>query len=401
MNTIPQYTGELKIDIETHHSDSESIPKQLQILGTDLSVKESYWMEGKTWKKELQPGVYLVRLNLASGKRLEEIAEISNGHETKLDFNIGKFSPKETQEWMYLTKGTAGENPVGNFRNHHKTIKFQEITTTRWVFEEGTWTSEPEKVLGNLIIDTVGESYQLYVPNAMHLLEIGRKGKPSTFICLPSSHSLDFMIKIAEDPNGVVGDLDISCSTKNKVAQVLLSLMNSGDINKGKSLFGAEDAERLLYQKMVDPVGAAIGGYFLLKTGELDRMHNWAQNLANRFQWMPDGAVIYGWQLIREDSKPENIKLIRTQLIEAINRGIPIYTEGLRLLYEGLMMLSFEFKHKDLPVENALARVKKYLNAADLSQENTSFTGFFPDLPRDRNPESSGMLRKVERINPN
>lgn len=408
MNKAIENTGNLKIDIITHHSDSESIPKQLQILDVDLKVKDSVWVEDRIWNHELQPGTYLVRLNLASGKQMEEIAEISGGHETKLDFNIGQFSPRESQEWAYLTKGTVGENFIERVSSINKAIRpgvkpNVEITANRWKYVGNEWSSEPETAIDYRLIDQVGRSYQLNVPNGMQLLEIRIEGKLSTFVCLPPSYSLDCMIRIAEGPETIVGDLDISLGTDNKTAQVLISLMTSGDMAKGKSLFSVEDAERLLLQKWVDPMAAAIGGYFLLKTGELDRMRDWGNNLANWFTWMPDGAVIHGWQLIREGANADTIKIIRKRFIEAVNRGIPIYTEGLRLLYEGLMMLSFEFKHEDEATEKALARVRKYRSAADLSQENTTFMGSYPDLPGDTIllTESAGKVRSVEKINPN
>lgn len=400
MNDLIKNTGKLKIDIETHHSDSETIPKQLQILGADLSVKQSAWMQGKTWDHDLQPGVYLVRLNLASGKQLEQIVEISDGHETKIDFDIGQFSPREDQEWMYLTKGTAGEKPVSAFRGNNFAEVFTKVSTKLWTYENNTWRSSPEPVIDGKFIDTVGETFALNVRTGMQVLEVVAEGKTPSFVCLPPSDSLKCVIKLAEGPEAVVAALDISFGTGNKRAQALLSLMNSGDMTRAKSLVSVEDAEAVLHDKMIDPAGAAIGGYFLLKTGELDRLHNWADNLANWFPWMPDGAVIHGWQLIHQGAQPNTMPMIRNRFIEAVNRGIPLYTEGLRLLYEGLTMLSYNFEQKDKAVQQAFARIKKYMCVADLSQENTTFTGSYPDQPgmNTLKDEPVNPLRPVEQI---
>ena len=54
----------------------------------------------------------------------------------------------------------------------------------------------------------------------------------------------------------------------------------------------APSAEELLMSKMQDPIGATIGGYALLMLNELDRIHDWADNLCRWFDWLPDGAVI-------------------------------------------------------------------------------------------------------------
>ena len=53
----------------------------------------------------------------------------------------------------------------------------------------------------------------------------------------------------------------------------------------------ARSAEALLQGKVANPVGAALGGYALLRLNELDRLHDWPDNLAAWFAWLPDGAV--------------------------------------------------------------------------------------------------------------
>lgn len=398
MTEMMSNTGILNVEIDSHNSASDYIPKQLQILGTDLVVKESHWVSHRSFNQDLQPGVYLIRINLSSGKTLEQIAEISVGNETNLEFNIGKFSPRETQEWFYLTSSSSGDNPIGSFRELENQRRYTRIQARRWKWNKSSWLSSPEpEIPQDQVIDEVGESFELRTHRSMELLELVIDGKPSLFVCLPPAPYLKCMIKIAQGPEAEVGALNVSIGTDNEVAEVLLSLVNSGDINKGKTLFGAEDAELLLMQKMADPVGAVIGSFFLLKTGELDRMHNWGNNLANWFPFFPDASIIHGWQLIRTSSSLEHLPKIRQRFLEAVNSGIPVYTEGLRLLYEGLMMLSFEFKQQDKAVEMAVKRISRYMAAADLSQQNTSFTGNYPDLP-DGNSSPDETIRYVERI---
>ena len=76
-----------------------------------------------------------------------------------------------------------------------------------------------------------------------------------------------------------------------------------------------------LQRKGKDPSGAAIGGYFLLRAEQLDRLHDWTGNLAERFPWLPDGCVIHAWHLLKqEESDP---KRARKRLLEAEQRGLP------------------------------------------------------------------------------
>ena len=87
-------------------------------------------------------------------------------------------------------------------------------------------------------------------------------------------------------------------------------------------------AEQLLQGKMADPIGAIIGGYALLKLHELDRMHDWPDNLANWFETLPDGAVIAGAVAARRGDDEAAGNWFK----KAMERGIPIFSEGLSLL---------------------------------------------------------------------
>lgn len=405
METAAKNKGKLQVVVDSHMSDSDYIPKQLQVLGADMTLKQSNWLSSKGWDHELTPGVYMIRLNLSSGKQLEQIAHIISGEVTNLKFDIGQFSPRETQEWMYLTKSNSGENPSGpSFRNISKqrlTKSLENVSARRWNLESYNWVAIDDVPIKNVFIDDVGETFQFHVPQAMQLLEVEVPGKPSCFVCLPPGQHIKCMIKIAEGPENVVPELDVLIGTSKGKAQALLSLITSGDMARARTLSTVRDAESLLQSKMIDAASAAIGGYFLLKTGDLERMHDWANNLANWFPWMPDGSIIHAWQMIQQGvSTPDIIPVIRNRFLEALNRGIPVYTEGMRLLYEGLNMLSYELKKEDKAVEQALSRVKQYMCFIDLSQETTTYTGAYPDKPGSFKKDGDDRTRPTDKIQP-
>jgi hypothetical protein len=220
----------------------------------------------------------------------------------------------------------------------------------------------------------------------MQVLQIDAGGLPGICVCLPPSPALRCLIKRAEGPEDAVYPLDITVSTDNLKAESLLALLTNGSINQAKSLMKIEQAEQLLYDKGIDPAAAAIGGYYLLKMNALEHLHDWANNLANRFPWMPDGAIIHAWQQLRKSDTKQNVikEGVRERFLQAIDRGIPIYTEGLRLLYDGLKLLSYsstEGDSLDVAVKQALEKIKKYVQAVDWSQETTTFTGVSPARP--------------------
>ena len=76
----------------------------------------------------------------------------------------------------------------------------------------------------------------------------------------------------------------------------------------------------------------------------LDRLSSWGPNLSAWFPWLADAAVINGWQHIhagREDrgNADRHFDIARQELVAATRRGVPVYSEGLRLLVDGLHLL--------------------------------------------------------------
>jgi hypothetical protein len=116
---------------------------------------------------------------------------------------------------------------------------------------------------------------------------------------------------------------------------VLLAYLKQGAMRQALAVGDAfiSQADQMLRGKMQDPVGAVVAGYFLLQTGRLERA-GWMQILAERFSGIPDGAVIYAWALLMgaEPDVPRAANYLRT----AAERGIPLFTIGLRRLYDGL-----------------------------------------------------------------
>ena len=126
-----------------------------------------------------------------------------------------------------------------------------------------------------------------------------------------------------------VGHTGVSASAQpgNPEASAVAGYLNSGRADRALMTMTAT-AEQLLQGKMADPIGAIIGGYALLKLHELDRMHDWPDNLANWFETLPDGAVIAGAVAARRGDDEAAGNWFK----KAMERGIPIFSEGMSLL---------------------------------------------------------------------
>ena len=91
----------------------------------------------------------------------------------------------------------------------------------------------------------------------------------------------------------------------------------------------------MLEDKSIDPWAAAVGAYLLLRLRRFDLLHTWARNLADRFSFA-DGCIIWASQAIIERKDGSEAS---KYLLEAVKRGLPVYTEGLKLLSQGLRLI--------------------------------------------------------------
>jgi hypothetical protein len=118
----------------------------------------------------------------------------------------------------------------------------------------------------------------------------------------------------------------------------------------------AVNARDLLFGKVEDPVGAALGAYALLRLGRIDEVvEDWIRNLANWTPALPDGAVIAGEQAARNGDAAE----AKRWLNEAVKRGTPMFADGLSLLVAR--------KRPTKPQRKVDARLKRLLAIAKLA----------------------------------
>jgi hypothetical protein len=223
-----------------------------------------------------------------------------------------------------------------------------------------------------------------------HWLRVGGRST-STFVALPihPPSRAQVRVLIRRDDGDAVESSErapryhVAANTGNAAAHMLLGYLSAGAYGPARRV-GAnivDTAERMLQEKRDDPVSAAIAGYYLLVAGELNRLHDWTRNLADWFPWLPDGAVIHAWHLIR-DTKPD-LRGARQRLLQAEARGLPVVTFGLRLLFDGLDFFARRAP-RDGVVVAARDRVQRYARAAEWRALTTSFYASHPSRPGER-----------------
>jgi hypothetical protein len=156
--------------------------------------------------------------------------------------------------------------------------------------------------------------------------------------------------------------------TGNPTVNALFSYVRGGALESARLAAPAltAQAEQFLGQGTVSsPVLGCIAAYTLLKIGRLEHQ-DWIANLANWFPHIPDGAIAYGWVLLRAGKADE----ARQFFHKALERGIPMYTLGVRLLRDGLNFVR-DLYPKDSQVQEDAARASRLVLVANFDSETT------------------------------
>ncbi|MFT3678682.1 MAG: hypothetical protein QM791_00330 [Ferruginibacter sp.] len=350
--------GKLLVIVGNESANLYSIPVRIDILSATLKPLKTQWLRNFKFQTELETGLYLVRMQCGDRKSQEQITKVTEGETTQINFNDlsnAAFRGKNfRQQFAGEAFGMRGllevdERYSGNTEFRMYNFKMQQWVPLELHFEEGT-------------IEGVR-----FASGEQQVLEL-KSGSEFQYKIIPASGAQLFGF-ISASPNNGYTQSNIEVSIKDETVRSLLSFITIGNIQQAKSLH-AEYAERFLYEKLDNPVYAAVGGYYLLKIKDLGRIHHWANNLADWFTNLPDGPVIHAWQMILQGET--ETAFIKERLLQAFKRGVPLFTEGLRLLYEGLNMLGFTEEYRDSELQSAIKAVRACMQLADMRQPHTT-----------------------------
>lgn len=365
----------IQLSLYTSAGNLMGTPVVVNVLdqGLHLVVQEAVVVGGQHYF-EVNPGRYGIEAFLPSGRSVTGSVAVNEGPPVAHVVDLSEISPHESVQRTAVLKPTSFETP-GDLNES----RYSSIWLRLWARIDGIWSvQEWPRPLASWDSDAV--RYWFHTGRQQHMLQVGGPQIAWRMVALPAAESIEVCVR--PSGNEAEPQLAITVATDNNVAEALLGYLTIGALGHANRV--NKSAENLLFAKVADPAAAAVGGYYLLRTSDLTRLHQWPQNLANWMQWMPDGALIHAWQLIRQQQEAEEpeeeaaLRTARDRLLEAVERGIPVYTEGLRLLVAGLKLLDFEADGRDREVRDALDRVRPFAAAADLGQPTTTFTGSSP-----------------------
>jgi hypothetical protein len=151
--------------------------------------------------------------------------------------------------------------------------------------------------------------------------------------------------------------LRVSVVARDNVMAAVFGYLSSGDLPAAGRV--AETAVDMLYQKGENPLAAAGGAYALVRL-PIDAQQRpvwvpWLQNLRQRFPWLPDGAILDGWAHLNGIGRKPDIALAAAAFVAAAERGLPFYSDGVRLLFEGLTRVDAQVEAGSRPAGFAKA----------------------------------------------
>jgi hypothetical protein len=218
------------------------------------------------------------------------------------------------------------------------------------------------------------------------LVQLMQPGQPALNVLLPHAPPFgsEFTVTLGADNRPV-----ISVHLRNFTAEALLRYYERGMVLQVENLAGKDSpevvSEDLLYGKVADPIAACVGAYALLRLGELDRLHEWTENLKNWFDWLPDGLAIRAEHLARRGQHAQALD----NLLQLPERGLPYFSDGLAFALNRLRTyLSYEGKGElagDLDkARQVLSALNPFAQFTDFSRPVLTFTGLEPNRPDDQ-----------------
>ena len=305
----------------------------------------------------LNPGLYIIEITKPDGGIESKIVDLEEDDYKEIEFILDPV--KQTKKKPMK---------MGSMFKMKKEMKDPVI---RVLFFNGkNWQTEKELSedldLSSEIVDDINHiTITVQATSHLQMLEVSRDKGKSTYLALPinqKAHINTCTIEILDD--GV--NFHFLYNFKyDKRTTLMLEYLSSNSFEEAADIAG--DAETMLYSKMSNPIGAAIGAYILLRIGSIEQLHDWPHNLSDWFPNLADGAIIAGELEARKGNDKEAIDLF----LSAYQRGLPVFREGLSLLVSRLR--SYTLDNEDFSNKETGKNVKAaYTHLAQLAMYTNS-----------------------------
>lgn len=383
----------------------------VELLDTNLRRIANAWSQhSEIVFKDLAPDYYTVQVSHSLGYNRAELVEVSIGGKNDAFFGIDFYKENAS-------------NPMSEYRSH-KTL--QQIVVehanhafgpgagfpiSTWYCNHGVWLKRLPFTFQPLAGSLNFWQSTIQIRDSLHALEYTywepESGQVRLFTCVPPG-DLKILQQRSVYVDGTVSTKKPEIATHNAIADNLGALLRDHNIASAKDFINVAQAVKLMQDKERDHTAAALGGYYLLKTGNIEHLYlEWTGNLAYWFPQMPDGLIIRAWLVLRRNNIDNEYVLteFRDLLLQAERRGLPFYTEGLKLLFEGLSQIWKYGRSGDVEVGNAWKRVAKFIEHADKESLYTTLYNYVPieqsnRFKRYKFSDGSNSMTEIPQLDP-
>lgn len=353
------------------------------------------WRSDRTYEREgLKSGLYVIKISSPTGEVYQQVVEVNA--EQIIEITLGKddisypwdfdivLDPTSFNKAIVTGVGTTSLWPGIPQSSKHmgSIIRGEKALRRLWKFDNGVWrvlrelTKEEHSYYSLEVKRQPVDIKETWGLEAHFENSTGWTGT-HFYIIPPGLVTFKMTSNFVLSPRSVNVD-ELEITTHIPRADALAQLLNNGETIAAKSLVHLEDASQLMEDKETDHAAAAIGGYYLLRADKLEYLYNWTENLANWFPEMADGAIIHAWFLLQSAQNREAVVWeFRSWLLEAVRRGVPLYSEGLRLLYEGLTQIHL-FNPGDRLVSKAREKVGVFVEHMVNRSVYTTMRNYMP-----------------------
>ena len=328
-------------------------------------------------------GPAFVRLTWPSGKTQTRRVDVTEGVDAQVRFDDVSLVPNEWSAWavprlgektMLAQPGTASGPGID---------RFDKVWLRMWSFANGAWS--PSRVdPATTYHNDLARQLDFELDARCWLLQLGGMQLPWRFVALPGGGPCRVLLTPNESTDPRADPLKAVVTGYRRDAEALLEFLSRDAMRSANSLGGYQPvAQRLLAEKMEDPVSAVAGAYFLLRTdGWRSIPDRWFDNLNNSFPWLADPAVIRCAVMVRRGWSAGGSESEALGLLEAtLQRGLPVFAEGATLLQE---MASVLHSARRATRHAVFERVERLAAAQAWAGSVLSFYG---ETPLDASPD--------------
>lgn len=285
-----------------------------------------------------------VRLTWPSGRTETHRVDLTNQKQGDLTFSDSQIAPNEWSAWAVprLSARTPLAKAPGNIEAAME--RFESTWLRLWKFEGESWQQaelKPEATYRN----RAAWQLDLSLSPSAWLLQVGGSNVVWRFVSLPGGGPARVLITPTDSHDVRTGELKIVVTGFRADAETLLEFLSRDAMRSANALASSTAlAQQLFADKFDDPVSAIAGAYYLLRVAAWDRLPTiWFENLSQHFAWLPDAAVVHCIRLLRAGlSTPQLRVRARELLVQSLQRGWPLYEEGIALLHEAATSFGYD-----------------------------------------------------------